>query len=64
MVAQSFLLGGHVRVGFEDNVYVRRGELARDNAEFVEQAVSLLAILGGEVASPHEARILLGQETK
>ena len=60
MVAQSFLLGGHVRVGFEDNIYIRRGELARDNAELVEQAVSLLGILGGEVAMPSEARALLG----
>lgn len=60
MVAQSFLLGGHVRVGFEDNVYIRRGELARDNAQLVEQAVSLLSILGGEVASATEARALLG----
>jgi len=60
MVAQSFLLGGHVRVGFEDNVYIRRGEIARDNAQLVEQAVSLLSILGGEVASPTEARSLLG----
>jgi uncharacterized protein (DUF849 family) len=60
MVAQSFLLGGHVRVGFEDNVYIRRCELARNNAELVEQAVSLLGILSGEVATPSEARTLLG----
>ncbi|WP_448090686.1 3-keto-5-aminohexanoate cleavage protein [Pseudomonas azerbaijanoccidentalis] len=64
MLAQSFLLGGHVRVGFEDNVYIRKGELARDNAHLVEQAVSLLGILGGEVASPQEARQILGLKRK
>lgn len=60
MVAQSFLLGGHVRVGFEDNVYISRGKLARDNAELVEKCVGLLETLGGEVASPAEAREMLG----
>lgn len=60
MVAQSFLLGGHVRVGFEDNVYIRKGELARDNAQLVAKAADLLHTLGGEVASPLEARQMLG----
>lgn len=59
IVAQSFLLGGHVRVGFEDNVYIRKGELARDNAQLVEKAVSLIRDLGGEPASAAEARGIL-----
>lgn len=59
MLAASRLLGGHVRVGFEDNVYIRHGELARDNAELVEKAVALLDMLGAELATPAEARRIL-----
>jgi uncharacterized protein (DUF849 family) len=59
MAAQSFLLGGHVRVGFEDNVYIRKGELARDNAQLVEQAIRIVHDLGGEPASAAEAREIL-----
>lgn len=60
MVAQSFLLGGHVRVGLEDNVYISRGRLARDNAELVEKAARILDDLGGSVATPSQAREILG----
>lgn len=60
LLAQSFLLGGHVRVGLEDNVYIRRGVLARDNAELVEKAATIVENLGGSLASPAEARALLG----
>ncbi len=60
MLAQSFLLGGHVRVGLEDNVYLARGELARDNAQLVEKAVRILRDLGGTVATPASARRILG----
>lgn len=59
MLGQAFLLGGHVRVGFEDNVYIRQGELARDNAQLVEKAVNIIDMLGGVVASAREARALL-----
>jgi uncharacterized protein (DUF849 family) len=60
MLAQAFLLGGHVRVGMEDCVHIRKGELCRDNAQLVEKAVSLLDHLGGVPATPDEARALLG----
>jgi uncharacterized protein (DUF849 family) len=60
MLAQAWLLGGHVRVGLEDNIYIRDGVLARDNAELVDKAVSLVENLGGSIASPAEARSLLG----
>lgn len=60
MLAQAFLLGGHVRVGFEDNVYIRKGVLARDNAQLVEQAAHIVDLLGGEIASAEEAREILG----
>jgi uncharacterized protein (DUF849 family) len=64
MVAQSWLLGGHVRVGMEDNLHIRVGELCRDNAQLVAKAVSLLDHLGGEVASPQEARDILGLQSR
>jgi len=59
MAVMSILNGGHVRVGFEDNVYLSRGVLAKSNAELVEKAVRLARELGGEIASPEEARQLL-----
>jgi len=56
MVAQSALLGGNVRVGFEDNFYLSRGNRAKSNAQLVEKAVSILRVLDKEPASPQEAR--------
>ena len=60
MVAQSALLGGNVRVGFEDNYYLSRGTHAESNAQLVEKAVSILRVLDREPASPREARETLG----
>lgn len=60
LLAQAFLLGGHVRVGLEDNVYIRKGVLARDNAELVEKAGMIVENLGGSLATPAEARAILG----
>lgn len=60
LLAQAFLLGGHVRVGLEDNVYIRKGVLARDNAELVEKAGTIVENLGGSLATPAEARAILG----
>jgi uncharacterized protein (DUF849 family) len=59
MLAVAQVLGGQVRVGMEDNIYIRRGQLTRDNAELVEHAVKLLDLLGAEPASPDEARAML-----
>ncbi|HJV40895.1 3-keto-5-aminohexanoate cleavage protein [Caulobacter sp.] len=59
MLAAAHLLGGQVRVGMEDNIYIRRGQLTRDNAELVEQAVKVLDLLGAEPATPAEARAML-----
>ena len=59
MVAQSALLGGNVRVGFEDNFYVSPGTPAKSNAQLVEKAVSILSVLDKEPASPQEAREIL-----
>jgi len=55
----GILLGGHVRVGLEDNVYYRRGELAESNAQLVERVVRVAEELGREVATPAQAREIL-----
>jgi uncharacterized protein (DUF849 family) len=60
MVAQCLLLGGHVRVGLEDNLYLSRGELAPGNAVLVEKAVGIVRALGGDIATAAEAREILG----
>lgn len=54
------MLGGHVRVGFEDNLYLSRGVLADSNARFVERIVQLARLLQRDVATCAEARMLLG----
>jgi len=59
MLAQAVLLGGHVRVGLEDNLYLERGVLARSNAALVERGVKIIELLGERVATPKEAREIL-----
>jgi len=59
MVAQAVLLGGHVRVGLEDNLYLAKGELAQDNAALVRKAGTIIELLGVHVATPADARTLL-----
>jgi len=61
MVAQAVLLGGHVRVGLEDNIYLGKGQLASSNAALVEKAVRIIELLGDTVATPAEARKLLAR---
>ncbi len=58
-LAMAYLLGGHVRIGMEDVVHIRKGELCRDNAQLVEKAVGIVESLGGEIATPTEARKIL-----
>ena len=60
MVAQAVLLGGHPRVGMEDNIYLEKGVLAPSNAALVEKAGKIIEILGEQVATPADARQLLG----
>lgn len=60
MVAQAVLLGGHARVGLEDNLYLRRGVPAPSNAALVERAVAIIEQLDRRVATPEEARAILG----
>lgn len=60
MVAQAVVLGGHVRVGLEDNLWLSRGVPAPGNAALVGRAVTIVEALGERVATPAEARGLLG----
>lgn len=60
IVAQSYLAGGHVRVGLEDNIYLSKGVLAPSNAVLVERAREIVEHLGGEIATAREARQILG----
>ncbi len=60
MAAMGIIMGGHVRVGFEDNVYIDKGVHAKSNGELVERVVRLAKELGREIASPQEARQILG----
>jgi 3-dehydrocarnitine:acetyl-CoA trimethylamine transferase len=59
-VAQSYLAGGHVRVGLEDAVYLSRGQLAKSNAEMVAKARRIVEDLGGAIANVEEARRIVG----
>ncbi|RTL27291.1 MAG: 3-keto-5-aminohexanoate cleavage protein [Burkholderiales bacterium] len=60
MATLAILLGGHVRVGFEDNIYYRKGELAVSNAQLVSRVARIAHELERPVASPQEARRILG----
>ena len=60
MVAMGALLGGHVRVGFEDNLYLEKGVIAKNNAELVDRAAAIIRNLNLEVASAAETREILG----
>jgi len=59
-VAQSYLAGGHVRVGLEDAVYLSRGQLAKSNAEMVIKARRIVEDLGGQIATFSQAREIVG----
>jgi len=56
----AWFLGGHIRVGMEDNVYLSKGKLTPSNAALCEKAVRILDDLGGELATAKEAREILG----
>jgi len=56
----AIIMGGHVRVGMEDNIFIEKGVLAKSNAELVAKVVRIAKELGREIATPDEARRLLG----
>lgn len=59
LAVMAIAMGGHVRVGFEDNVYYHKGQLATSNAELVERIVRIAKEMGREIATPDEARVIL-----
>jgi 3-keto-5-aminohexanoate cleavage enzyme len=64
LAAPTIVMGGNVRVGFEDNLYISRGVLARSNGELVEKVVRLSRELGRDIASSAEARQILGLKVR
>ena len=60
MSMMALVMGGHIRLGMEDNLYYERGVLARSNAQFVERIVRISGEYGREIASPDDARAILG----
>ena len=59
IAAATIAMGGHVRTGFEDNLYLERGVLAKSNGELIEKVVKIAELLGREIATPAEAREIL-----
>jgi 3-keto-5-aminohexanoate cleavage enzyme len=60
LTTMGMILGGCIRVGMEDNIYYRKGELVKNNAQFVARAVRIARELNKEPATPDEARKILG----
>ncbi|MDW7670302.1 MAG: 3-keto-5-aminohexanoate cleavage protein [Bacillota bacterium] len=60
----AIILGGHVRIGFEDNIFYAKGVLAESNAQLAARIAQISRELGREVATPDEARAILGINTK
>jgi 3-keto-5-aminohexanoate cleavage enzyme len=64
MTVLSILLGGHVRVGLEDNTYYKRGQLLKSNAEAVERIVRIAREMNRDIATPAQARQIFGVSSK
>ena len=64
IAAGAIIMGGHTRVGFEDNLFLEKGVLAKSNGELVEKVVKIAKIFGREIATPDDARRILSIEKK
>jgi uncharacterized protein (DUF849 family) len=64
VAALAIMMGGHVRVGLEDNIFVKKGKLAKNNAELVEKVVRLAREFERDIATPDEARKMLNLKGK
>ena len=64
MAMMALIMGGHIRVGMEDNIYLDRGVMAKTNAELVERVARIVAACGRPIASPTEARAILNLQGK
>lgn len=60
MLAQAWLLGGHIRIGMEDTAHIAKGQYCESNAQLVEKAGRVIGDMGGELATSDEARDILG----
>jgi 3-keto-5-aminohexanoate cleavage enzyme len=60
LVTMGIIMGGNVRVGLEDNLYLNRGEKLRGNGAAVEKVVRIAAEFGREIATPAQARAMVG----
>ncbi|MFT7137310.1 MAG: hypothetical protein ACI80I_003322, partial [Akkermansiaceae bacterium] len=60
MLAQAWLLGGHIRIGMEDTAHIAKGQHCESNAQLVEKAARIIGDLGGALATPDQARAILG----
>ena len=60
MAMMALIMGGHIRVGMEDNIYLKQGVMAKTNAELVERVVRICREYGREIATPNETREILG----
>jgi len=60
VLSTAISLGGHVRVGMEDNPFITAGEYAKSNAQLVEKIIKISRDIGREVATPEEARKMIG----
>jgi len=56
VLSTAINLGGHIRIGMEDNPFIAPGEYARSNADLVDKIVRIARDLGRDIANPHEAR--------
>ena len=59
MTVMGMVMGGHVRVGLEDNIYYSKGVLAKTNAQLVERVVRIVKEFGRDIATPQESRKIL-----
>jgi 3-keto-5-aminohexanoate cleavage enzyme len=64
VLTMAVLLGGHVRVGMEDNPFLVAGQYAKSNAQLVEKIVRIAGEVGREIATPEEARSMLGMKKR
>jgi len=64
MSMMALIMGGHIRVGMEDNIYYRKGELVKKNSQFVERIVRIAEEYGREIANPKDARRILNLHTR
>ena len=64
MAMMALIMGGHIRVGMEDNIYLDKGIMAKTNAELVERVARIITAYGRPIASPSEARTILGLKNK